>query len=150
MSGGGRFSGSGELAGHGITLALDAHAINLRGIQTRLLATGLEGRVDASFTDSGETVRAQLNQEPLAIRLDVQRRGAEVQVRSARLTARGGHVEASGRLVTDGDMPVTAKATFSAFDPSAWGNYPAANVSGDVTLDGALARRSGTLSFKLS
>jgi len=150
MPGGGRFSGSGGLAEHRITLALDARTVNLRGIQTQLLTTELDGRVDASFEDSGETVRAQLAQGPLAIRLDVLRHGAEVLLREARLTARGGRVEASGRLVTDGEMPVTARATFTGFDPSEWGNYPTANVNGDVTLDGALARRSGTLSFKLT
>ena len=150
MSGGGRFSGTGELAKRRATLALEARAINLQGIHRQLLATGLDGRVDASFAESGESARAQLAQGPLAIRLDVQRRGAEVQVRDARLSARGGRVEASGRLVTDGDMPVTAKATFAGFDPSEWGSYPAAKVNGEVTLEGALARRSGMLSFKLA
>lgn len=150
MSGGGRFSGSGELTGRRATLALEARAINLQGIHARLLATDLDGRVDASLAESGASARAQLAQGPLAIRLDVQRRGAEVQVRDARLTARGGRVEASGRLVTDGDMPVTAKATFAGFDPSEWGSYPAARMNGELALEGALARRSGTLSFKLA
>jgi len=150
MSGGGRFSGTGELTERRATLAFDAHGINLQGIHAQLLATSLDGRVDASFSESWESARAQLAQGPLAIRLDVQRRGAEVQVRDARLTARGGRVEASGRLVMDGGMPVTARATFAGFDPSEWGSYPAAKVNGEVTLEGALARRSGTLSFKLT
>ncbi|MDH3288439.1 MAG: translocation/assembly module TamB domain-containing protein [Betaproteobacteria bacterium] len=150
MSGGGRFSGSGELTDRGATFALGAHAINLRGIYAGLLATELDGRVDASLTESGETVRAQLAQGPLAIRLDVARRGSELEVRDARVTARGGRVQTSGRLVMDGDMPMTAKATFAGFDPSEWGSYPAATVNGKLTLRGALARRSGELSFRLT
>jgi len=103
-----------------------------------------------SLAESAETVRAQLTQGPLAIRLDVLRRGPEVQVRDAQLIARGGRVDASGLLVTSGDMPVTAKATFTGFDPSEWGRYPAADVNGEASLKGTLERRSGELSFKLA
>ncbi len=150
MSGGGRFSGSGALSAGRATLALDAHAINLRGIHTSLLATQLNGRIDASLGAAGETVRARLSQGPLAIQLDATRRGAELAVREARITARSGRVEASGRLGVEGDMPVTAKATFAGFDPSEWGSYPAARLNGELALQGALARPSGELSYRLT
>jgi translocation and assembly module TamB len=147
---GGRFSGSGGFADGRATLALDANAINLQGVYARLLATALGGRVAASFDGSTETVNAQLAQGPLSIHIDAERRGPNIEVRNAHLAARGGRVEANGRLALAGDMPVTARAVFNGFDPSEWGNYPAASVNGTLDLEGALARRSGELSFALT
>lgn len=150
MHGGGNMSGSGAWTGDRATFSLGARAINLRGIYASLLATELGGKIDASLAESGEAVRMQLAQGPLEIRLDAARRGSELEVRDARITARGGRIEASGRIVLDGDMPATAKATFTGFDPSEWGSYPAAKLNGTFDLQGALARRSGVMSFKLT
>jgi translocation and assembly module TamB len=151
LSGGGRISGTGALsdAGHA-TLALAAHDVNLQGIYARLLATELSGRIDASLAGTEATVRTQLTQGPLAIQIDATRRGAEIAVQRARIAARGGHIEAHGKLGMDGDMPVTAQATFAGFDPAEWGSYPAANLNGDIALEGTLARRSGTFSYKMT
>jgi translocation and assembly module TamB len=155
MSGGGRFSGSGALSDDGrATLALVAHAINLRGIGARLLATELSGRIDASLAGADATVHAQLTQElgqrPLAIQLDAARHGAELVISHARITARGGRIEGRGQLEMEGEMPVKAQATFVGFDPAEWGSYPAANLNGEITLQGAITRRSGELSYKLT
>ena len=150
MVGGGRLSGSGEFSDGRTAVALDAHAINLKAVYARLLATELNGRIDAAFAASGETVHARLVQGPLSVLLDAARHGSELEIRSAHLTARSGRVDASGRLVMGGDMPMTAKATFAGFDPSEWGSYPAADVNGTFDLQGVLARRSGTLSFTLA
>jgi translocation and assembly module TamB len=150
MSGSGRLTGSGELVDSRATLALVARAINLQGIYAPLLATALDGRIDASIAGSGEMLRAELTQGPLAIHLDGTRSGSELVVREARITARSGRVEASGRLALDGEMPATAAATFVGFDPSEWGSFPAARVNGELALQGAVARRSGELSFKLT
>jgi translocation and assembly module TamB len=150
MPGGGRFSGSGGLVDGRAALALDANAINLQDVYARLLTTALGGHIAASFDGSGETVRAQFAQGPLSVRIDAERRGADIELRDAHFTARGGRVEASGRLSLMGDMPVAAKAIFTGFDPSEWGSYPAASVNGTLDLQAALAHRSGELSFTLS
>jgi translocation and assembly module TamB len=88
MSGSGRLTGSGELVDSRATLALVARAINLQGIYAPLLATALDGRIDASIAGSGEMLRAELTQGPLAIHLDGTRSGSELVVREARITAR--------------------------------------------------------------
>jgi translocation and assembly module TamB len=159
MSGGGRFGGSGALSDDGrATLALAAHAINLQGIHARMLATELNGRVDASLAGADATVRAELTQQlpqklaqgSLSIQLDAARHGAEITVRHARLAARGGRIEARGQLGMDGEMPANAQATFAGFDPADWGSFPAANLNGEITLQGTLARRSGALSYKMT
>jgi translocation and assembly module TamB len=150
MPGAGRFSGSGGFVDGRATLALDARAFNLQDVYAPLLATALGGHVAASFDASAETVRAQLAQGPLSVRIDAERRGSEIELRNAQLSARGGRVEASGRLGLAGDMPVAAKAVFTGFDPSEWGSYPAASINGMLDVQAALARHSGELSFTLS
>jgi len=150
MHGGGRFGGSGELNAAGTTFALDAHAVNLQGIHSRLLATELAGRIDGSLGESAQRVRAHLTQGPLAIRFDAARHGSALEVREARLDARGGRVEGSGRVTLEGEMPLTGHAVFAAFDPSEWGSYPPAKLNGEISVGGALARRSGELSFRLT
>lgn len=151
MSGGGRISGSGALSEDGhAALTLAAHGVNLQGLHTRLLATELNGRIDILLAHTDAAVRAQLAQGPLAIEVDAARRGAEIAVHHARVTARGGRIEARGKLGTEGDMPVTAQATFAGFDPAEWGSYPAANLNGEITLQGTIARRSGALTYRMT
>jgi len=149
LSGGGRLTGTGKVAADRAAVALDARAIDLRGIAADLLATALDGRIDAVFDQSGETVQAKLAQGPLAISLDAARRGRTIAVREARISARGGRVAAKGRLDLDGEMPVAATAAFTGFDPAEWGRYPPAKVNGTLALEGSLARRAGELSFDL-
>ena len=149
LSGGGRLAGTGKLEATHASVALDAHAINLRGIAEELLATALDGRIDASFAEAGETVQAELAQGPLAIRLDAARQGRTIALNEARISARSGRVEAKGRLDLDGEMPVTATALFTGFDPAEWGRYPPAQVNGSLDLAGSVVRRAGELSFEL-
>jgi translocation and assembly module TamB len=62
-----------------------------------------------------------------------------LQVRDARLSAGKGSIELAGSATLGGDKPFKASASASHFDPSAFGNYPVADINADIDASGALA-----------
>ncbi len=63
----------------------------------------------------------------------------QVDLRSARVRAKGGEVTARGRLALTGNKAFSAEGNVARFDPSAFGDFPSGSLNGNFTATGALA-----------
>ncbi|MCX7891723.1 MAG: translocation/assembly module TamB domain-containing protein [Burkholderiales bacterium] len=139
FAGNGTATGAAAIDGSGARVALTVRALDLRGLHSQLRTSALGGKIDADLAAEVQSVRASLSEPGLAFAFDAVRRGDAVEFREARAAARGGEVRGSGAVALGGRRPFAAKLAFSRFDPSAFGDYPAASLSGEAAVAGEAA-----------
>lgn len=135
----GSLSGTGEITAEDAALALEAVAVDLAGLHSRLRPTRLSGEIRLSAGAESQSVTADLRERDVRIALTASRAGDAVELTDVRARARGGELRGHGRLSLAGARPFRANATLSRFDPAAWGNFPGGDVNGTVTASGSLA-----------
>lgn len=137
----GRFSGSGQLdaASAAGSLNLRTGQLDLHGLHSRLHASALAGEIRVSSAKGRQELAATLAQRALRLDLQATMADALLQLRQARLQARGGSLSITGQLGLKDRQPFKASASASHFDPSAFGAYPAADLNAELTASGQLA-----------
>jgi translocation and assembly module TamB len=135
----GAFTGTGQRGPDGVTLSLRTDRLNLAGIHSRLRATGLSGRIDARIDGKKQSATADLAEKGVRLALHCERNGDSIELREVHARARGGEARGSGRVALAGAQPFSAEARFTAFDPAAWGDFPAGAVNGRAAAKGTLA-----------
>ncbi|MBA5605914.1 translocation/assembly module TamB domain-containing protein [Duganella sp. FT3S] len=139
----GRFTGAASIARGGpqagvdkARLALRAEHLNLQHVIGSLHATNIGGDVTVDSDSRQQTLRAALGQDGL--RLDLQATLADelLQLRQARLQLRKGSVSATGQASLRDAQAFKAGISAEHFDPSAFGNYPAADINADINASG--------------
>lgn len=130
--------GTGEYKDGALALRLTVESLDLAALHAALIETRLAGSVSARF-GAGE-VRGELELRDPRARLAgrVAYAGAKLSAEGIRLAARGGELngEASAEL---GDVKhFAAQLRFARFDPSAFGAFPSARLSGTLEASGGL------------
>lgn len=136
LAGAGRAAGEARLTRELATLALRFHDVDLRALHGSLRATRLAGDATARLRAEEQQAALRLAQDGLALTADVIRRGDEVRVPSFLVRARGSTAGGTAQLGLDGARPFTAALKLDAFDPAAWGDFPAGRLHGTVALAG--------------
>ena len=139
LGAGGAFTGTGQGSPDGVTLSLRTDKLNLAGIHSRLRATALAGRIDAKLDGKKQSATADLSERGVQLVLRGERIGENIELREVRARARGGEARGSGRVALAGAQPFSAEARLIAFDPAAWGDFPAGAVNGRLAAKGTLA-----------
>ena len=132
----GSFTGAGGLRQGGLKLDLRTTAFDLRGIYSQLTATRLAGSLRLDLQDGAQTVQADLRQGAYNVRVDAARRGDAVEIRSANVSVAGGELAFSGAISLVQARSFNARGSFSHFDPSRLGDYPAARINGSFSARG--------------
>ena len=133
----GRIAGEARITRARVSLELTAHDLNLAALHGRLHATRLRGTARAALEPEEQSLAANLEQDGMRLRLDLSRRGDDVVLQEARLTAKGGEARGGGTIALNLDRPFTAHIDFKRFDPAAWGDFPRGAINGTVNAQGS-------------
>src|SRR5262249_34350008 len=142
LAGGGRAEGKMEVdfskPDTSLRLDLAVRDIDLRRVQTRLVATRLSGNVIATVDGKRQTVRANVADANVAASFDATVTPESVDVTALRARAGGGSVEGTARMGLVGAREFSANLAITRFDPSRFGAFPAGNLDGTLVGRGRL------------
>ena len=126
--------------------------LNARLLDRRAVSTRIAGSLIARAEATGQTLRADLSDSRLALRLKASHAAGVVHVEDALLTARAARVAFSGKLALAGAGPFEARGAVSHFDPRAFvTTAPPADLNARFTLHGQREPRlAGRLEFELA
>jgi translocation and assembly module TamB len=136
---GGRFTGDGGVRNGRVHFDLETPGLNLKGLYGKLQETKLAGALELKLAEDAQTLTVDLSQQGDRIEGEAVRRGDEVEVRSARVRAKGGELTLKGQVALAGKQPFSAEGTVSRFDPSAFGDFPKAQLNGSFRASGSLS-----------
>jgi translocation and assembly module TamB len=135
----GRARGTATLRRESIEAALSVTALDLRQLHTALRSTALTGNIGVTRTDAGEQMQFDLAQEHVRVQARGLRDGDRLQVQSLEARVADGTLQAQGELHLSATRPFSTKATFTAIDPAALGDFPSARLSGRAQVTGQLS-----------
>ena len=147
---GGRLAGSGTWRQGGLSLDLTTRDLDPHALHDRLRSLRLAGRIRLQADGRGQDLDARLAYQRYTLQLNAARRAQRLEVARARLTGRGGVLELAGSLGLAAPHAFTAAGRLESFDPSAFGDFPAARLN--LRLEGAgqlQPRPAGRLTFAL-
>lgn len=136
---GGRLTGRGGVREGKLHFDLATPGLNLKGLEARLQKTKLTGALELKLAEGAQTLTLDLSQEGYHIDGEAVRRGEQLEVRSARVRAKGGELTFKGRVSFTGRQPFSAEGGVSRFDPAAFGDFPKGQLSGSFKASGALS-----------
>lgn len=136
LGAGGAITGSGSLVGETARLQLKTGNLNLAGLHGSMHKTHLAGRAELALSQAQQSITADLSQEGIAVAFTAQHGADQVDVSQFRARARGGEAQGKARITLSGRRPFAADASFSRFDPSAWGSFPPGSINGTVAAKG--------------
>ena len=136
LAGGGTLEGRGVASASGFEGAVKANRLNLRGLRSDLRETALSGPLELSLGRDLQTVRGTLSQPGMSVTAEVVRKGDDIDIPRLHAAAEGGEVSGSGKLRLGEPIVFDAKLALSGFNPAAFGDYPAAAISGTVAGKG--------------
>jgi len=136
LAGGGTLEGRGVASASGFQGTVKASRLNLRGLRSDLRETALSGPLELSLARDGQTVRGTLSQLGMSVTAEIVRKGDDVEIPRLHAAAEGGEVNGSGKVRLGEPIAFDAKLALSGFNPAAFGDYPAAGISGSVAGKG--------------
>ena len=136
---GGRVTGSGGVTDGKLHFDLVTPGLNLRGLQGALQQTKLAGALKLQLAEAAQRLTVDLSQQGYRIEAEAQHREQEVELRSARVRAKGGELVFTGRVALTGRQPFSAEGAVSRFDPAAFGDFPKAQLNGNFKASGSLS-----------
>ncbi|HWI36653.1 MAG TPA: translocation/assembly module TamB domain-containing protein [Burkholderiales bacterium] len=136
LAGGGTLEGRGVASASGFEGEVKASRLNLRGLRSDLRETALSGPLELSLGREVQTVRGTLSQPGMSVTAEVARKGDDIDIRRLHAAAEGGEVSGSGKVRLGEPIGFDAKLALSGFNPAAFGDYPAAAISGTVAGKG--------------
>ncbi len=136
---GGRLTGRGGVTDGRLHFDLTTTALDLRGLDGKLTQTRLAGTIALKLAQDAQTLTVDLAQQGYRIEGEAVHQNQEIDLRSARIRAKGGELALKGRVALTGTQAFRAEGSVSRFDPSAFGDFPPAMLNGSFTAAGSLA-----------
>jgi translocation and assembly module TamB len=122
---------------------IQARAIDLSGLWSTLYPSRLAGRLRLATDGVGLDARGELTDREMRVRFDLASTAERLHLRSFRFEARGALAEGMANLELRNARRFDGTAHVERLDPSRLGRFPAASLSGDVVVHGALAGAEG-------
>lgn len=138
LAGGGVLQGGGELAPGRGSASLEAHALDLRALQSTLRRTSLDGALQLAVSAESQSLRASLSEDGMTLAAEAERRGDTVTIGALHAKARGGELSGSGVVRLGTPLSFEGRLALRRFDPSAFGDYPGGSVNGSFEVSGRL------------
>jgi translocation and assembly module TamB len=146
LGGAGRFTGSGSVErgadekGIGTAqFALHTDRIDLRQIHGSMKATAIAGDVRVANTKDTQTLNVNLVDAGMRLVAEAALANNVLSVREARVSAGKGSVRVTGTANLLDKKPFKVNAVASSLDPSAFGNFPKADINAEINASGVLA-----------
>ena len=136
LAGGGVLEGRGVASRAGFDGTVKASRLNLRALRSDLRETALSGPLELSLATDVQTVRGTLSQPGMTVTAEAVRNGNDIDIRSLRAAAEGGEVTGRGKVRLGEPLAFEASLALAHFNPAAFGDYPAGEVSGTVSGKG--------------
>ncbi len=141
----GRFTGAGKVTRNGpetgidtATFKLHTTRLDLKPLVSSLHSTAISGDITLNGTATKQSLSANLAQDGLRLDLQATLADAQLQIHQARLLAKKGSISATGQASLKDSAPFKAALRAEHFDPSAFGNYPVADLNADINASGHL------------
>ena len=139
----GRVSGSGSVTEGKAAFTLHADKINLKAIDTKLNRTAIAGDIVLSALDGRQVLKARLGQDRYQLALDATLADGLLKLQQAKLSAGKSALSLQGQATlntaTDAAQAFALTGSIKNFNPTDFGDYPAADVNAALRLDGHLA-----------
>jgi len=141
LAGGGRARGDVTLPlkGGAIKLDLALANVDLKRVQSSLIATRLSGTLAGDVDKERQVLRGDLRQADLALAFAATIEGRKVTLSSVRAQARGGTLVGSGTIGLDAPRAFTITARAAHFNPARFVAMPDAQLDGTIDARGTLA-----------
>jgi translocation and assembly module TamB len=146
LGGAGRFTGSGSVErgadekGMGTAqFALHTDRIDLKQIHGSMKATAIAGDLRVANTQDTQTLNVNLVDAGMRLVAEAALANNVLTVREARLAAGKGSVRVTGTANLLDKKPFKVNAVASGLDPSAFGNFPKADINAEINAAGSLA-----------
>ncbi len=150
LAGGASLDGSLAWPLHGsATVDLRARALDLHALFTRLVATRLQGRLQATLDAKAQSLRASLSQPGWKAQLRARRAGSSIELDHAVLLAQGAELHLRGRLDQAADRAFSVRARLHDFDPRRFGDWPRAQLNLRLRAAGDLATPRARVELEL-
>jgi len=118
--------------------ALRTDRFDLRQIHSAMKPTAIKGDITVTNEATRQTLQANLADAGLRLAALATLENNVATLKEARLSAGRGSVTASGSMNLEGDRAFKATAATDRFDPSSFGDLPAADINATVNAAGAL------------
>ena len=150
----GRVTGNVRIGADQARWNLNLRELDLKALATGLNATRLAGVIKGQLRLGGDLpdgeFSGELRQAALALGFDASVHRGIVDVHRFRAEAHGGSLEGSASFATTGKQVFNASAKATTLDPSAFGNFPAASISGTIDSQGEFKPWSAALKLKIA
>ncbi|MGB0129065.1 MAG: hypothetical protein WBP72_15600, partial [Rhodocyclaceae bacterium] len=117
---------------------LALNAVDAREIASILKPTRLNGEIAATSHGEEQTLRADLRDPRFSVKADALRHAQNVELRTARLEAKGARFDAAGKLSLEGKQAFEVRGNLARFDPSLFADVPRAALNADLSARGDL------------
>jgi translocation and assembly module TamB len=142
LGGAGKLAGNGNIHGGaapGATLALHSSHIDLKAIHGRMKSTNIAGDITLASAGTTQTLNAQLAQDGMRLDAQASIAGGQLRVEQARIAVGASSVRLTGQAGLTGTHAFKLNARTDHFNPASLGDYPVADLSGELNASGALA-----------
>ncbi|TCV89059.1 translocation/assembly module TamB domain-containing protein [Sulfurirhabdus autotrophica] len=147
---GGAFKGSGQIKDQQIQLTLATTNFNPKGAHSKMKPMKLAGDIRLQASAHNQQVAADLRYQRFQLHLDAQHQNAVVELREASVKSGAGSLALHGTLALEGNKAFQLAGALEGFNPSDFGDYPAAKVNAAFTGTGHLeAEPEATVGFSI-
>jgi translocation and assembly module TamB len=137
--------GNGELAGHGewqngaLTLDLAVRRLQAAQIATMLRSPALNGQISSVLGGERQALNVDLSGAGFRLRAEASHAAGRVSLPQLRLESGEARLAAHGEIALDGERRFTAEGELQRFDPSRFGQWPAAQINARLKAAGRLS-----------
>ena len=136
---GGVEPGSGKPGAASASFVLHTDRLDLRQIHGSIKATSIAGDIKVATAGDIQTFDVNLLDAGMRLVAHATLDKGIVTLRESRLSAGRSSVQLAGSANLAGDKSFKVSANASRFDPSAFGDYPAADINADINASGVTA-----------
>ncbi|MCK7491226.1 MAG: translocation/assembly module TamB domain-containing protein [Comamonadaceae bacterium] len=134
----GRASGGATWDNETLVASIDVGDLSLRELASTLKPTRLAGTLRLRAAQSEQRLEANLREPRFTARFDASHREGTLEVKTARIEAKGAGLDASGSFVLAGRQQFDLRGKLTRFDPSLFAAVPKALLNADVDARGSL------------
>ncbi len=145
----GTLQGKGTASLEHAQLQIRVSDLDLRGLWSTLRQTRLAGPLELDLARERQRVKGTLAQQDMSLAADAERSGDDIEVRALRARAGESEATGTGRVRLGEPLKFSADLRLARFDPSRFGDYPAASINGSLKANGDLGG-SGSASWEIA
>lgn len=135
---GGQLKGSAQVATTDTHAHLVATGLNLQGLHSKLAKTGMQGKLDLGWDGRNGTLLADTSQSGYQIHLDARQTDDRIMLKNALVQAGRGELFLTGDISLSGAGDFQLTGALRRFDPSFFGEFPAARINASMEASGNL------------